>query len=86
MKQVENLLHPVDIDHAWLGLDRAPGKFPDADKINAQFPHLGDVGWPVGGIPMFGEIADSKLAARHCVHRGSQSRCATNISSVIALI
>ena len=86
MQQVQNLLHPVEIDDAGFGLDHAPGKFSHPDEIDAELAHLGNIGWPVGPVPVLGEIADTELAARHCVHPGSQSRCATSISSVMARI
>ena len=86
MQQVQNVLHPVEIDDAGFGFDHAPGKLSHPDKVDAEFAHLGNIGRPVGPVPVLGEIADTELAARHCVHPGSQSRCATSISSVMARI
>ena len=86
VQQIQNFLHPVQIDGAGLGFGDPPGKFTDADKIDAKGTHLCRIRRPVCRVPMFGKIANAKLSARHCVHAGNQSRWAVSRSLVMALI
>ena len=86
VQQVETVLHPVQLCDAGFRLGHPPGKFPDANKIDAQRTHLCGICQPVGRVPMFRKIADTELAAGHCVHPGNQSRWAFSRSSVIARI
>ena len=73
-------------DISWIVYGYTPGKFTDADKINAKSAHLFGISWPVSGIPMFRKIANTQLSTRHCVHAGNQSRCAVSRSLVMLLI
>ena len=86
VQQIKNVLQPVQIDGAGLRFGHTPGKFTNADEIDAKRAHLFHIGWPICGVPMFRKIANSQLSARHCVHAGNQSLCAVSRSLVMLLI